>query len=133
VDRLNKRWYKIAKAQSDPGSDLHEALRSITTEPRRSVPVPVEIHAVTQGGDGGLQVLVTYEPGGGAHATTKVVRWQVMGQDAGFPHSAPLEPGGNALGPFFKDQVVLVITEVRNSAGTRTTAPRTITLGEPMG
>jgi|GEM_PF-2387506 len=32
ADRLNKRWYKIAKAQSDPGSGLRGALEGITTE-----------------------------------------------------------------------------------------------------
>lgn len=133
VDQLNKRWYKIAKAQSDPGSDLYVALGGISTEPGTPAPEPVEIDTVTQGGEGGLQVLVAYVPGGGAHATTLLVKWQVVGVDAGFAHSMPLDASGNALGPFVKDQVVKVITEVSNSSGTRTTAPRTITIGEPVG
>jgi hypothetical protein len=132
TDQLNKRWYKIAKAQSDPGSDLYEALEGITTEPGTPAPETIEINTVTQGGDTGLEVLVAYVPGGGAHATTKLVKWQIIGQDDGFNHSAPLDASGNALGPFVKDQVVKIITEVANSSGTRTTAPRTITIGEPV-
>jgi hypothetical protein len=121
VDQLNKRWYKIAKAQSDPGSDLYEALNGITTEPSTPAPDTIEINTVTQGGEAGLQVLVAYVPGGGAHATTKLIKWQVVGVDADFVHSAPLDASGNALGPFAKDQVVKIITEVSNSSGTRTT------------
>ena len=132
VDQLNKRWYKIAKAQSDPGSDLYEALNGITTEPGTPAPDTIEIETVTQGGEAGLQVLVAYHPGGGAHATSKLIKWQVVGVDADFVHSAPLDASGNALGPFVKDQVVKLITEVSNSSGTRTTAPRTIVIGEPV-
>lgn len=33
VDRLNKRWFKVAKATADPGSALETALRGITTAP----------------------------------------------------------------------------------------------------
>ncbi len=52
--------------------------------------------------------------------------------DAGFVHSAPLDASGNALGPFEVDHVVKVLTEVSNSGGTRSTAPRTITLQTPI-
>jgi len=38
----------------------------------------------------------------------------------------------NALGPFTVGQVVTIITEVSNSVATRTTAPRTITIGVPV-
>lgn len=132
TDQLNKRWYKAVKASNDPGSAVYEALEGITTEPATPAPETIEINTVTQGGDGGLQVLVAYMPGGGAHATTKLVKWQVVGVDAGFDHSAPLDPSGNALGPFTVGQTVKVITEVTNSIATRTTAPRTIVIGEPV-
>lgn len=71
-------------------------------------------------------------PGGGAHTTTKRVKWQVVGVDADFTHSAPLDPSGNALGPFTVGQIVKIITEVSNSVGTRTTAPRISVIGEPV-
>ena len=54
------------------------------------------------------------------------------GRHGGFAHSAPLDASGNALGPFAVGQMVKIITEVSNSAGTRTIAQRTITIAEPI-
>jgi hypothetical protein len=132
ADQLNKRWYKVAKASTDAGSDLMEALGGITTEPGTPAPDPIEIDTILQGGEGGLQVLTTYVPGGGAHATTKLIKWQIVGVDPDFTHSAPLDPSGNALGPFQVGQTLKIITETTNSSGTRTTAPRTIVIAEPV-
>ena len=56
----------------------------------------------------------------------------VEGVDGDFAHSAPLDPSGNALGPFVVGKVVKVLTEVGNSAGTRTTAARTIIIEKPV-
>ena len=44
----------------------------------------------------------------------------------------PVDPSGNALGPFAVGQVVKIITEVSNSSGSRSIAPRTITITEPV-
>jgi hypothetical protein len=132
ADQLNKRWYKIVKAQNDPGTAVYDALAGITTEPSTPAPETIEIESVTQGGETGMQVLVAYVPGGGAHATTKLIKWQVVGVDADFTNSTTLDASGNAIGPFVQGKVIKVITEVANSSGTRTTAPRTITLGPPV-
>ena len=132
VDQLNKRWYKVAKATADADTDLANALTNITVESGTPAPDTIEISTVTQGGDAGLQVLVAYVPGGGNHATTKVIKWQIVGTDATFTHSAPLDASGNALGPFTVGQTVKIITETSNSSGTRTTAPRTIILQTPV-
>ena len=131
-DQLNKRFYKIAKATADADSPLANALGGITTEPGTPPPETVEIATVTQGGEGGLQALVAFVPGGGEHATTKLVKWKVEGVDADFTHSVPIDASGNALGPFTVAQVVTILTEVSNSVATRTTAPRTITIGVPV-
>ncbi|MEQ1933106.1 MAG: hypothetical protein ABL962_04410 [Fimbriimonadaceae bacterium] len=132
TDALNKNWYQVAKALFEPGSAAYAALDSIPTEQGTPAPDVIEINTVTQGGDGGLHVLLSYVAGGGDHATTKLVKWQVVGVDPGFDHSAPLDASGNALGPFVVGQVVKVITEVSNSSGTRTSAVRTITIEEPI-
>ena len=132
VDSLNKRWYKAAKVHSETKPALADALEGITTEGGGSVPETYEINELTQGGDGGLQVLASYLPGGGDHATTRNVKWKIDGVDADYVHSAPLDPSGNALGPFTVGQTIVVITEVSNSVGTRTTAPRTITIQPPV-
>ncbi len=133
ADQLNKRWYKVVKAMHDPGSEVYEALAGITTEPSTPAPETIEINTVLQGGDSGLEVLVSYLPGGGDHATTKLIKWQVVGVDPGFDQSAPLDASGNTVGPFTVGQTIKIITEVSNSAATRTTAPRTIVIAEPVG
>jgi len=56
----------------------------------------------------------------------------VQGVDADFTHTAPLDASGNALGPFAVNQVVKVRTSTSNSSGTRTSAVRTITIGQPI-
>ncbi len=131
-DRLNKRFYKVAKATADEGSSLAEGLRGITTEPATPPPKPIEIATISQGGERGLQVLLSYAPEGGKHATTRLVRWQVAGVDADFAHSTPLAAAGNALGPFEEGQTIKVMTEVRNSVAARTSAPRMMTIGPPV-
>ena len=131
TDQLNKRWYKFVKASYDPGSPEYEALSGIPTEPGTPLPETIEIDTVTQGGDEGRQVLVNYVAGGGDHATVKKVRWRT-GAGTGFPNEALLDASGNALGPFPVGTVVTIITEVINSSGTRTTAPRTIIIEEPI-
>ena len=132
TDSLNKRWYQLAKSLSDTNPGLATALEGITTETGMPAPDPYDIGNLLQGGQGGLQALVSYLPGGGDHATTSLVKWMVEGVDAGFTHSAPLDPSGNTLGPFVVGNVVKVLTEVSNSTGTRTSAVRTITIVEPI-
>lgn len=68
----------------------------------------------------------------GAHATTKLLKWMVVGVDTDFTHSTPLTDAGDAIGPFTVGQVVKVETEATNSAGTRTSAVRTITIETPI-
>ena len=133
TDQLIKRWYKAVKASHEPGTEIYEALGGITTEPSTPVPEVIEIQTVIQGGEEGLQALVSYLPGGGAHATTKLVKYQVVGVDTDFAHSLPLDASGNALGPFTEGQTINILTEVTNSAGTRTIAPRTILIVAPIG
>ncbi len=132
ADGLNKRWYKFVKNSYDPGSPPYDALSGIPTEPGTAPPDTIEIDTVTQGGEEGRQVLVAFIDGGGDHATMKKVKWQVVGVDAGFANEAPLDASGNALGPFPAGTVVKILTEVTNSTGSRTTAPRTITLEAPV-
>lgn len=132
TDDLNKRWYKLAKSLSEPGSPLARALERITTEGGTPAPKVIEIDTLTQFGASGLEVDVAYASGGGRHATKKQLRWMVEGVDAGFTHSAPLTAAGNTIGPFAAGNVVKVMTEVSNSAGTRTSAVRTITIEAPM-
>lgn len=132
TDTLNKDFYQVMKNTYDPGSPEYEALSGIPTEGGTPAPDPVEINEVLQGGDDDLHVLVSYLAGGGDHATTKLIEHMVVGVDADFIHTAPLDPSGNTLGPYTVGQVVKVRTSVSNSSGTRTSAVRTITIATPL-
>lgn len=129
---LNYTWYQAVKASYDPGDAVYEALSGIPVPGDTPLPEAIDIDALTQGGEDGLHVLVSYEAGGGAHATTKVVEYQVEGVDADFGHTTPLDASGNALGPFTVGQVVKVRTKGSNSSGATTSAVRTITIEEPL-
>ncbi len=132
ADRLNKRWYKLVKQGMELTPELESALEGIPTEPGTPPPEPIEIATVTQGGQDGLQALLAYDIGGGAHATLKELEFTVSGDAEQFTHKVPLDASGNALGPYPPNTVLTIRTSVSNSAGTRTSAPRTITIGEPI-
>ncbi|MGB8168910.1 MAG: hypothetical protein WCF18_15540 [Chthoniobacteraceae bacterium] len=132
VDRASKDWYQIVKNTYDPGTPVYDALGEIPTEEGTPVPDAIEIDTVLQGGDDGLHVLLAYVAGGGDHATERKVEYQVVGTDADFGHTVDLDASGNALGPFTVGQVVKVRTKASNSAGTTTSAARTITIEEPL-
>ncbi len=132
TDRLNNRWYSVVKQSRAPGEPMSQALTGIPTEPSTSAPETIEIDTVSQRGEGGLQVLVKYIPGGRDHATTKSVQWQVVGTDADFANTSPLDPSGNALGPFEVGKVVKIRTLEAIAWRPRTTGPRTITVAELM-
>ncbi len=139
ADRLNKRFYQMAKASHDAGSAVHEALREIPTEPSTPPPKPIEIATVRQGGESGTEVVVSLEPGGGAHATRREVQWMVEGVDEDFAHSAEVAKPDKAkawpplvLGPFAPGQSVKIRTLAGNSAAQRTGAPRTLRIGDAV-
>ena len=132
TDDLVKRWYKVVKATADPGTALANALDNIPVEEGTPAPVIVDIGSITQGGDDGMHVVIDWAEGGGEHVTTANVRWKVEGVDEDFIHSAPFNRAGNEIGPFTVGQVVRTLGEFINSTGTRTTAIRTLTIGEPI-
>lgn len=132
-DRLNKDWYRLAKAGADDDEALLRALGGIPTEPSTPAPEVVEIEHVTQGGEDGRQVLVSYVAGGGDHATTQQLEWTLPGDAKPFTHTQPLDFSGNALGPLPPGTPLTLRTSVSNSATTRTTAPRTIVIQEAIG
>lgn len=132
ADRMNKRWYRIVKTGMELTPALVTALAGIPTEPSTPEPEPIEIATVTQGGEEGTQALIAYVIGGGAHATLKELQYTLPGDPEPFTHKVPLVAAGNALGPFPPGTVLELRTSVSNSAGTRTSASRTITIAEPI-
>ena len=129
---LCQNWYQAVKNTYDPGDPAYDALDGIPLPADTPLPETIDINELVQGGEDGLHVLVSYEPGGGDHATTKQVGYMVEGVDADFGHEVDLDASGNALGPFTVGQVVKVRTKVSNSSGTQTSAVRTITIETPL-
>lgn len=133
VDKLNKNWYKVVRNSFEPGTAEREALKRVPTEKGALVPAVLEIKSLKQGGEQGRQVIIRYAPKGGERSTRRRVRWQVIGVDEDYAHELPLDRKGNTLGPFEPGTTLQIIAEVANSAGTRSSAPRMITIEEPLG
>jgi|JI6StandDraft_1071083.scaffolds.fasta_scaffold00936_20 hypothetical protein len=132
VDKLNKNWYKIVSNSFEAGTAGQEALRKIPTEKGTLVPAVLEIKSLKQGGGQGLHIIIRYAPKGGERSTRRRLRWQILGQEEDYAHEQPLDRQGNTLGPFEPGTTLQIVAEVANSAGTRTSAPRTITIEPPI-
>jgi len=75
-------------------------------------PTPLEIITLTLVG---LSVAVAYLGGGGRHATSLVVVWQVVGVDAEFGHATTVILAGQTIGPFNTGRTVNFKTRGSNS------------------
>ena len=127
VDRLNKSFYKKLQAEAIDNPLLAAALSQIETE-TSNLPETLSIDTVVQGGENGLHIHVSYEPGTGGGATERWVDWMIEGVDPDFTNSTAADLSGNLIGPFTVGQVIKVRTRTINSNGTRTSAIRTITI-----
>ncbi|NBR85921.1 MAG: hypothetical protein EBT61_10490 [Verrucomicrobia bacterium] len=130
VDRLNKRFYAKLEAEARTNPALATALLGITTG-SENLPGTLGIRSILQGGVNGLQLLVSYENGTYDGDATSTLEWKVEGVDADFSHHAPVDPSGNALGPFTIGQVIKLRTRVTNANGTTTGSIRTLTILNP--
>ena len=115
----------------DPGSPEEAALASIPTTSTSQLPETLGIKFFSQGGTGGLQLLIQYEPYDLEEGDTATLEWMVVDTDTGFTHSVPFDASGNALGPFAVGQTVRIRTSVTNTHGTRTGGVRQLTLITP--
>jgi hypothetical protein len=127
VDRNNKRWFGAWSNNFAEGSPEHNALSGVDTEEGTNPPTALEINTVTPSG---TSVAVSYVPGGGSHATSLMLVWQVVGVDADFGHDTPVILAGQTVGPFTAGQTVNFKTRASNSAVTTPveSAVQTITL-----
>jgi hypothetical protein len=100
-------------------------LSQVDTEEGTNPPTALEINTVTQSG---LSVAVAYVAGGGSHATSLLLQWQVVGVDADFGHDTPVILAGQTVGPFTAGQTVNFRVRASNSAGTTDSAVKTIVI-----
>lgn len=84
VDTDNKRWFGAWEGFFPAGSPARDALTQIDTGPTTPVPSPLLIHQFTAAGGGAAHV--TYVAGGGAHASTLLFRYKIVGVDNDFVH-----------------------------------------------
>ena len=125
VDRNNKRWYAAWSKNFAVGSPENNALSQVDTGPTTPAPSAQEINTLVASGN---NVAVTYLAGGGAHATTMVLLWQVVGTDPDFGHATPVVLTGQTVGPFPPGPEVLFKTRASNSTGDTDSAVQTIEL-----
>lgn len=125
VDDGNKDWYEAWKNYYEEGTPEYDALSQIETEGGATVPTALEIESLVQNG---LSVEVSYVAGGGQHATTLTLLWQVEGVDPGFDNSTMVILAGQTIGPFEMDQTINVKTRAANSAGSTDSAVQSTAL-----
>ena len=130
VDRLNKRCYQKLQAEARDNSALAEALAQIQTDDA-NLPATLGIRTILQGGAGGLQLLISYDNASYDDALENTLEWMVTDVDADFTNSTPVDPSGNAIGPFTAGQEVKLRSRTRNANGTTTGSVRTLTIQPP--
>ena len=125
TDRDNKRWYAAWANNFADGSPEHNALSQVDTEEGTNPPTALEINTVVQSV---LSVNVTYVAGGGRHATSLVLLYQVVGVDPDFGHATAVVLTGQTVGPFPPGATIHFKTRGTNSAGSTDSTVKTITL-----
>lgn len=125
TDRNNKRWYAAWANNFAEGSPEHNALSQVDTEEGTNPPTALEIDTLTQTG---LSVAVAYVAGGGRHATSLTLLYQVVGTDPDFGHPATVVLAGQTIGPFTTGATINFKTRATNSAGTTESTVKTIIL-----
>ncbi len=131
LDRLNKRFYQKLQAEAALNPALADALGQITTDSANQ-PATLGIRNILQGGTGGLQLLISYDNASYDDSLENTLEWLVVGVDADFTHTTPVDPSGNALGPFTVGQQVKLRTRTRNANGTTTGSVRSLTIRPPV-
>lgn len=113
LDRGNKRWYKAwlqAFPQGTPEGNA--ALSQIPTEGGTAQAAVLPILSATA--QPNLTVVVTLDPNGGSHATTKELQYKLPGEEE-FGHSTPITGNQITVGPFDPGATIQFRTRVANS------------------
>ena len=113
ADRGNKRWYAVWTKTYLPGTAEGDAARStIPTEAGQPQPTALQIYSATP--QAGRVVGLIYAEGGGAHAKTLELLYQLPGEPD-FGHEQKVILDGQLVGPFPPNTLVGLRTRVSNS------------------
>lgn len=124
-----RAWYEAATnvfLEGTPEGDMIRSTVPTTYTPPSSPPTALEINIAT--GQAGGQIATTYIPGGGEGATSTRLEWQVVGVDAGYDHSVPVNLVGQTLSGFSSGQTVNLRVKSANPAGVTYSTVKTVTL-----
>lgn len=130
VDRNNKRWYKAWGNNYPPGTPENDGLSQVDTEHGTIAPTALAISSLTQAG---TAVQIIYVAGGGLHASSLQLLYQVVGVDADFGHGSPVILTGQTVGPFPAAATVNFKTRGTNSVGTTDSPVQMIALTQGGG
>ena len=130
VDSNNKRWFKAWSSNFPPGSPEHNALTQIGTEQGTIAPTAVLIASLTKVS---ASVQVAYVPGGGLHASSIQLLYQIVGPETTFGHATPVIPAGQTVGPFLPGLTIHFKTRSENSIGSADSPVQTIILTQLPG
>ena len=121
-------WYAAATTLYKEGTVIGDLIRStVPTSPTTPEPTPVEIATATP--QAPSRVALAYVPGGGAHATTTMVQWQIVDVDADFGHDITLITAGQTITvAAAAGATVRIRSRTTNSSGTTYGAVTTVTL-----
>ena len=125
LDRINKRYFNKLKAEARSDTALADALAQIETG-TRNLPATLSIRDIRQGGAEQRQLLVSYVAVTYDDGADSFIEWRHADGPDGFPNVLPVDPSGNALGPFASGARVQLRTRVRNSNGATTGSIRTL-------
>ena len=121
-------WYEAATTLFKEGTAIGDMIRgTVPTSPTTPEPTPLEIATATA--TAGAHMAVTYTAGGGQHATTRILQWQVAGVDADFGHDTAVNPAGQTVATGgTAGATVELRTRVTNSSGSASSTVKTVTL-----
>ena len=121
LDRGNKRWYKAwVKAFPAGTPEGDAALSQVPTE--QGVLQAVVLLILSAVAQPNHTVIVTLDPAGGAHATTKELQYMLPGETE-FGHATPITANSMTVGPFAAGASVSFRTRVSNSNPGVVTSP----------
>ena len=125
LDRINKRFFSKLTAEARSDTALAGALAQIETSSRH-LPPTLSIREIRQGGADARQLLVSYVAMTYDDGAENFIEWRLIDDPEGFPNALPVDPSGNALGPFASGARIQLRTRVRNSNGATTGSIRTL-------
>lgn len=124
-----RAWYEAATnvfLEGTPEGDMIRSTVPTTYTAPSTAPDALEINTATA--QAGGSIATTYLPGGGEGATSLRLEWQVVGVDADFDGSAPVNLTGQTLTGFTSGQTVNLRAKTANAAGHTYSAVKAVML-----